>query len=580
MAENNLRKIKDKEKELAPRVERQKGDKDRYLLKSFTLRDHNNKKVPNSLSINLPFARLYADYLIGALLRVGMQPRVEGDGLSNKDKSMIEGFYINLLLSIDRDLVRRGEPHLKSFVSKETLLSGTIAARTTLRKNKEGLYKPHVLPIYAVDISYEFGDEDLAWVSCKFTKTKEQIVLEYPQFKDKAASTGKTTVREYWDAKVKELYFDDKFIDQEGHDYGKPPFSIVESSAGALFRDENYLKNKSESIYGGVRELLDEINRHASIIATIEMLSFRGSKLFKNELGASGVLENPEGMGQIYSVGLRDTIENIPIQDVYNASRLHQSNLLTVWQQATLPSVAYGSLAIPLSSIAITQLFSKVNALIAPRLEDMNLFYSQLVRNYYDFYTNQKFETSLGREGIEVKYTPKELTKRHFIEFEIKSFSREEELANLSIAQGQKNLGLSQEYILDNSIKVQDLHAELNREREEQAGTDMAIATYNQVIALIDKGDQVDDKDEKERYYTMAAIKKAELGTILGQMNIPAISNQGKGQKTNEPILPLFGGGASRGQQNIDGEMTELPEEAEQRAESRAVTVRRQTNET
>lgn len=578
MAKDNLTKIKDREKELDARYTRQKEDRDRYLLKPFTLKDHKNVAVPNALSINLPFARLYADFLIGVLLRVEMQPRVEGDRLSNKEKSMLEGFYINLLTSIDSDLVKRGEPYLKSFSSKETLLSGTIAARTTLRKTQDGRFNPYVLPLYAVDVSYEFGGEDLLWASCKFTKTKALLESEYPDLASKV-SGKKAIVREYWGIEEKEVYFDDKLVSEEGHDYGKPPFSIVESSAGSIFKDEDYLKNKSESIYGGVRDLLDEINRHASIMATIEMLSFRGSKLFKNELGSQGEIEDPEGMGKIYSVGLRDTIENIPIHDVYNASRLHQSNLLTVWQQATLPSVAYGSLAIPLSSIAITQLFSKVNSLIGPRLEDMNLFFSHLSKNYHDFYTQMKYETSLGKEGIEIKYTPKELDKRHFISYEIKPVSREEEMANTSIAQAQKNLGLSQQYILDNTLKVQDLQAELNREREEQAGADIAVALFNQVFALRDRGDELDDKNEAEKYFVLSEMKLKELEDLLRQRYSPAVPAESKGTKEQKPMLPLFGGQVNRGQQNIESEMTELPEEAEQRAESRAVTIRKQTAE-
>jgi hypothetical protein len=584
MAEGNYKKIEDKKKEFNDRWARMDADKDRYLLKPYSLTDGTGKSIKRAISITMPYPRIFAEHMFGVLISVDMQPRVECPGATEKEKAVFENFYIDVLTSIDADLAIRGLRPLLPFAIEEDCLKGTIGARLTLRQNDDKTWVPYLLPCDSRYLAYEFGMNGLEWAAPTFMKTPAMMQAEYPDAK--IPSEKRFEVNEYWDKDVREVYVKGSLIHSEPNKWGYPPFVIVESAAGPNFMDDDFYKNKSESIFASVRDLFDEINRHASIVATIEMMSFRGSKMFKSHAGAAGELDaDIDGMAETIPMDVDESIQLVPINDVYNASRLHQANLLSVYQQATFSNMEYGTLSIPLSSVAISQMLEKRSSIINHRIEDIKSFYTQTVRMFKDQYVEKQFDANVGKNGIEVKYTPDELSKQHFITYEMKPLSRQEDIANASIAQAYKNLGMSWSYTLENVLKVQDVNAELIREGDElSAKMDQAVTMFKQVFNLRDAGDALDDPDEQEKYYLMAELKLMDLENLLkirasGRVTNLNPADVSKGNGTQQPILPSFGGGGGSQIQNIEGEGMQSPEQQDQNAQSRAVTVRNQTAE-
>ena len=96
------------------------------------------------------------------------------------------------------------------------------------------------------------------------------------------------------------------------------------------------------------------------------------------------------------------------------------------------------------------------------------------------------------------------------------------------------------------------------------------------------RGDSLDDKGEKELYYTKAELVTQQLETILKQRamgQLTGLNTEGQGGGDgSKPMLPLLGGGEG-GKFRPEGEEEVTPEELEERRGSREAVVRRQTSE-
>lgn len=581
---DNLQKIKDMEGVFDQRFKRMDTDRDLHLLKPYSLTNSAGKSIKKAISITMNEPRIFSDKVLSLLNSVIMQSVVEGKGLSPTETSIIEEFLDDLFITIDERLRKKGKKPLRPFIFYQTSLRGTIVTRNLLEEMPGGTYMPNVLQCDSRFATYEFGGDSLLWASAKMFKTGAMIESEYP---GKISVSGGKAIpfREYWDGDVREVYANDSLIHTEKNTLGYPPFVIVESASGAMINDEDYEKYHAESIYASVRELYPEINRLASIVATLTQWSFRGPRQYRSEMGELAktpiLPENDEDI--VVPVELRGGYDAFPINDIKNATRMLQSLLSSAIQRATFSNLEYGTLSMPLSAVAIQKMLDTRGGIVLVRFLDAISYYQQTARMFIDQYINGGIKAIVGKPGIEREYEPKDLDKKYNIEYQFYSQSPEADIANTAVAQQQKALGIAWKTILTKTIKVQDPDGEIAQETDEQISkTDMAVMLFNHVFYLRNMGDKFKDKMEAERYYWKAEFVLQQLETLLrqrasGQMAGYNFGGNGAGNG-QKPLLPLMAGGAG-GMPAEEEEFAIPPEELEDRAESRAQTVRRQTAE-
>ncbi len=581
---DNLKKITDMEGVFSERFKRMDSDRDLHLLKPYTLTDSKGKAIKKAISITMNEPRIFSDKVLSLLNSVIMQSVVEGKGLSSDETSKIEGFLDDLFITIDEQLRKKGRKPLRPFVFYQTSLRGVIITRNLLEETQGGTYMPDVLPCDGRFPVYEFGGDGLLWAANKMLKSKAMIESEYPTVKV-PDSTKPFAVREYWDNEVREVYMDDSQVLSVKNSLGYPPFVIVESASGAMINDENYEQYHAESIYASVRNLYPEINRLASIVATLTQWSFRGPRQYRSEMGElAKTPELPDNDGDVVvPVELRGGYDFFPISDIKNATRLLQSLLSSAIQRATFSNLEYGTLSMPLSAVAIQKMLDTRGAIVLVRFLDAISYYTQTARMFIKQYIEGGIPALVGKPGIEKEYDPKDLDKTYNIQYEFYSQSPEGDIANTAVAQQQKALGIAWKTILTKTMKVQDPNGEIALEVDEQISkTDMAVMLFNQVFYLRDEGDKFKEKMQAERYYWKSEFVLQQLETLLRQRaanQLVGYNFQGSGGGGNsKPLLPLMAGGAG----GVSSEAEEFaipPEELEERAESRASVIRRQTAE-
>jgi len=576
---DNITKIKDMKKIFNNRFKRMDEDRGLYLLEKYTLTDEKKENIPDAISVTMSEPRMFAEKVFAIINSSHQQSRVVGKGLSDKETSLIEGCVDDLFISADVRLMAKGSRILKPFIIEQDCIRGTIVTQNLLRE-VGGTYVPNITPCDARHTVYEFGTDDLLWASPEFFRTKDMIISEYPDAADKIPSGNSISVQPYADKEILETYVAGKKIWETENTLGYVPYVIVESAAGPMLMDEDFFKYRGESIYAVVRDLYPEINRHASILTTLDMMSFLGGWQYESEMGE--LAKKPEkpirGTRKVIPVEKGGGYKPLPINDIRQASRALQYLLLSALQRATFSNLEYGTLTMPLSAVAISKMMGTRDAIVLMRLHDMALYYRQTAKMLLRQYVEGGIKAELGQPGLEREYAPADIDKKFAIFYDFTPTSPEQDIANTAVAQQQRALGVSWRSILTNTLKVQDVAGELAMEKQEMADKmDVANVLYDQVYAYRDRGDSLDDKKEAEKFYLKSELTLQRLETILRQSamgQLTGLNMEGKQAKgtSTKPMIPLMaGGGASEREEEV------TPEELEERSESRESVVRKQT---
>jgi hypothetical protein len=246
-------------------------DDTRYTLKNF-----NDKKVDNCISVTMNVPKVFANNIISDLQEAVKQLVVTG--LSAGRNREIELFGDSALAQADEDLARRtGEGGgLWGWLCKHVCVRSLIGARwtTTFR---EGKYNINVLPVDMRWCPFVFGSGGLSWAANITFRNATEIQAEYQDRpgvdagKLAALSGSSIEVRDYWDSQKNEIWAAGDLLYSQPNPYGKPPFVIILPSVGWGFRDQGYLKYEAEDIFYLIRDLIDELNRSVSIEQSLGM---------------------------------------------------------------------------------------------------------------------------------------------------------------------------------------------------------------------------------------------------------------------------------------------------------------------
>lgn len=583
MAEN-IEKIKEMEGIFDDRFTRMKNDRALYLLEKYTLTDENSKPVPDAISVTMPEPRMFAEKVFAIINSSHMQSRVVGKGLSDRETALIESCVDDLFVSADVRLMSKGSRILKPFIIEQDCIRGTIVTQNLLRE-VGGTYVPDITPCDARYTVYEFGADGLLWASPKFFRTKAMIESEYPDAAGKIPSGKNIPVQPFADKEVLETYVAGKKIWEAENTLGYVPYVVVESATGPMLMDDDFFKYRGESIYAVVRDLYPEINRHASILTTLDMMSFLGGWQYESEAGE--MAKKPEqpirGTRKVIPVDKGGGYKPLPINDIKNASRSLQYLLLSALQRATFSNLEYGTLTMPLSAVAISKMMGTRDAIVLMRLHDMALYYRQTAKMLLRQYVEGGIKAELGEPGLERQYDTKDIDKNFAIFYDFTPTSPEQDIANTAVAQQQRALGLSWRSILTNTLKVQDVAGELAMEKQELADRmDVGNVLFDQVYAYRDRGDSLDDKKEQEKFYLKSELTLQQLETILRQRavgQLTGLNMEGKQTEggSTKPMIPLMAGGGGGSQPEREEEVT--PDELEERSANRESVVRKQTEE-
>jgi len=539
--------VQAKLKEMKPLFDRMDEDEGLYLLKPFKMRNLDDsgdeKDVAN---VTLPDPLDYSKKAIAITGSYQRQTVIEGKDLTDKQTTKIEEFLDDILYMVNEWLPKRGIPSLDAFINEQGCNRGRIGARSAIKLDGQGSIVPDVVPFDTRWLPFETSTDGMVWGAPICSRSKTQIERDYPDFQVKLKDTGNQVI-DFWNAEQEIVFIEKTIAKEEENTYKYPPFVISKCPIGCMFNTEDALKHDGESIFWPNRGMFKEKNEIVTILKTLSRKALKGGLELQvtDPNQAKKPEESPFQENVVIPTEKGGGFRQLPVNDIKSATRLLYSIIEASKQRGELTPLDYGSLAFPLSSLAILNLIGARNDIFAPILSMIASFYQALSRMMIDQCVQFNQAIKLGRPGNYNTYSPSDFKGEYSINYHFFLITKEQTAADLSIANAARGF-LPDNYILREVLKVQDpdgLELELKAQQAEQA--DEVLFLFNRAISLVDK----DKPSIEEQLQAEILTERAE--TIFRQRRALGALSPIEGKREAEPspegLLPMFAEGGGQG---------------------------------
>lgn len=535
--------VTDKAEEFRDLFSRMDVDKDLYFLKAYEMmRPDNQQKMEDVINVTFNDPLTFAMRSIATLGGAQRQTIVEGRNMSDKQCSLIESFIDDMSFVIDDWLVNRGILDLDSFLNEQICIRGHIAARSCLREEKvdgKRTLVPDVLPLDTRFFIPNMGVRGMKWGAYITARSKESIKDEY----NKDIVDDNAEVVDLWLPKKNHIFISEKEEKTQKNPYGYPPFVVAQAATGSWLADSDAYPHRGESIFWPNRGLFPEMYRTASIFQTLNVGSFAGAIQYESAAGvrAKKPKKPPWGIYSVTPVEKGAGYKPIPMVDIKAASRLFYAILYTRIQQGGLSAIDYGNLTFPLSAVAIARLTASRDQIFLPRIQAKAIFYQQLFKMIIKQYQALGIKAKLGREGFLREYSPSDLEGDYQIKFRFFTESKEQEIANFSVAQAAR--GFMSEYSIRREIlKIPNPEVEDERVAAEQAEkVDEALFLYTRASKLIGQ-----EKYIEARIVAQNLVRVLIARQLMGKAP-PEKTEAMEAKPGGRQAIPLLGQGKAGG---------------------------------
>ncbi len=544
------RLVTDKIGEFSNLVNRMDEDKDLIRLKDFTLVDPDDKNAPDVDNVTLNGPMIFFNRVCNTLIAANMQTEVTGEGLEDKETTLIEDFFRDILLGADERLLWRGIHGLMPFNIQQACGRGRMSTRVTLRMDGEK-FIPDVLPNDSRRVVYEHGVEGLKWVAPQYHRSKAQILDQYGI----EVNTTTAIVTDFFDDELERIFIDDQLANEKKHPYGCVPFVITLCPAGIMFQDEDMVALEGESILAPDRKLWTEINKLASILMTLTVQSFYGGLQYESEDGrrAKQPVLPPYGKKVVVPVdkGTKGYF-SMPVNDVRNATRWLYEMLSSALQKGSLPEVSYGSLSFPLSAVAVKSLAQAEDPIYLPRMQGLAIHNQSICRMLQQQYVMLGVNAKLGEIGAQKEYSYRDLDKEFSIKFRFFANSPTQDIANISMASAARNVGYSDDTIRRTILKMENPDGEkMKRRAEEAERLDPALMLFNQGHSLIDAERYIEAELVLQSLERM--LRQRAMAGTMPQLPMPEKTKESNPGRELMPLLDQSGGRAKVPAEQLPG---------------------------
>jgi len=547
--------VQAKLKEMKPLYDRMDGDEKLYLLEPFRMKklgSSEDEKDVSNVTLNDPL--LYAKKAIAITGSYQKQTVIEGKELTDKQTTKIEKFLEDIFYMVNEWLPKRGIPSLDGFINEQACNRGRIGARSCLKLDGEGSIIPDVVPVDTRWFPLDSASDGMIWGAPICSRSKAQIEREYPDIGIKLKDTGNQVI-DFWND-TNELVFVEKTIGKdEINSYGYPPFVIAKCPIGCMLNTENAMEHDGESIFWPNRGLWKEKNEIVTILKTLSRKALKGGLEIQRGPNSPDrgkkADESPFDENVVIETEIGGGFRQIPVNDIKSATRMLYQIVETCLQRGELTPLDYGTLAFPLSSVAILNLIAARNDIFAPILSMIASFYQALSRMIIDQCVQFNQTIKLGRPGGYNTYSPSDFAGEFSIEYQFHLLSKEQTAADATLAQALRGV-VSDDYILREIIKVQNpdgMKYELQTQQAEN--TDEVLFLFNRGLSFLR---QAEGKTgiEKEIMELEAKTLMQRIKTILKQRQTLGQLSPIEGKREEpkqEDLLPLLerGGGGAKG---------------------------------
>ncbi len=511
----------------------------RYYLQDYVLKDSKGVPLESSVSITLNDPRTFGDacmYVLGE-----DKPTWEITGVDESVQPKIEETIKGSLYNNDLILSEEGVQPLDSCLNFFDLFRGWIGGLWIVEQDGDN-YCPRVIPFDPLWMTFKRGTRGFEWASYRTRMSSDSAGEKY----NKSFPRGDVELENLWTPETFQTFHatteglgDELFANKKTvtHNLGLVPFVIepVPTQPMMISSGESYdvdLSRVGESIYAGVRKIIDYMNEWASIMASMNRMQFLAPLVYK---GPKKDLE-----GKIYGYGKvtflnepNESLEPLFVKEVSPAMQTLFRELFSRFEIATMTRMGLGgNPPIETSALLGAQLRSDRDKIFGCRRKVKTTFFRKGVNLW-----RRQINGTCYTTGVDEEYSvkiDKELFKNKFIiNVTFASVSPEESITNLQTAAQAANLKVPRIDIFKNYMHTDDPIGMIRRGYVQDAEEMIpALKLFNAKIAL-DPGNASQEEIDKARSMIIGKFieQQAQMGEVQPQQN-PASQ-----PKTNIPVI-------------------------------------------
>ncbi len=527
---------------------RQRMDNDVHIrdLMRYILRDEYMKPLSGIINITLNRPAVFYANVFAALNSAHETIVVESE-MPDLDTHYIEDFRKAGFKAANNRLRKQGRFRIEPFIDEQSCMRGAAVNRVLFRIGKDGKLIPDIASWDRRYVSYEMAGDGLDWGGVNEKRRMDLIVAQYPKevIKFKIDTSRKDAqVLDVWHREGNEVRINEKKILEQEHNYGFTPVVIETVTLGSMLSDEDSVEKRGESIFFLIREIIPQLNRLASIVATQAQVRVRPPIQTPHPQGRTGDAPNYDevmNMGSSSSVELGNLTQVLDTGDINKAAGMLFTMISDALQEGSLSSSDLGVPGSPpQSGVSLLIRQEGRNQVFFPRLEvkgNMKLgigdMFTEQVKQIGGSIEldNRTFNVSKLEGDYQVKY-----------DYEVKSKATDAGIASLVAAYGDL---ISDEDKLE-ILGREDIKGDRDRLNKQKAGQLFPMVEMRRIVeSLID----LELEEEAKLVTDSAGVQLEKL--LAGEVE------ETETPKTDEPtqVTSLFAGQSSGGQvqQPIEG---------------------------
>jgi len=549
-----LKAIEDKKGELSALHARMDADKDLVNLAKYSLKDVNDKNVPNAISVTLNDPAVFAANVESSLGKSTEQVVAESDD-KKLDTSYIEDFVRAALASANSRLIKSGKFPLNPFFDQQMCRRGRGAARCLFRMDKTGQLITDIVYWDTRYMYHAMGADGLAWAAYETTRSRDSILAEYP----KADITEESAVvLDVWDKEHNEVYIAEKLVKEWKHPWGFTPVVLQVVPMGSMLADKDSLAHQGESIFFLIRDLIPELNRLVSIIQSLNLKALDNAMLWKSKEGIEAEVPSHKKLtapGAVTPADIGGGSEPVSYGELKRSAYLLHSMIETRVQRGSLSSIDLGTLDFQLSAVALVEIGEGRDQVFLPRLGARGLLNQQLAVMMIDqIIKTGATSVEIGTRGHKRTFDARKLQGEYEVSFKYFIKSPKVDVARFSMAAAAGNL-IPEKAKRRDILQREDPEEDERQLRWEEAERLSPAIKMNRTIrGLLEMAERGDEAAGFE-----AELMSAEMGINIQQMLAGEVAQQPKPEEAQkpQPMVPMFGGGSARKAAEITAEPRE-----------------------
>jgi len=429
-----------------------------------------------AINITLPDGRLFANEVYAKLIAAEMQIIIrmaEREGVDNRDDVSKQEMLLSFALEqADRRLAQMLLTPLRDSLIWYGLVRGWRSARILVWKDKNGVIFD-ILPLDRRWLVWDVGKTGLLRVGYITFRSSGEIEEEYGIKPSKGVlSTLRGwaglpekdyVVVDFWEGKENTVVCHDNILKKATkHNLRRLPFVIVpvatrppvvsqgtDTSSG--YGDSIFAPNRH--IYGIDSRLASVEATHANLLAKQPMINYY------DEQGISDLKETINQPEAVLNLPMgHNKLESSPMKEVSVTLLNLREFIESRRRRGELPYLELGTPPASGTALAIVQ--DAGDRIFGPQLRNLNFFYARMCEMIEEQLIDGGYKVEIKAEDKKKYYsadiTPVDLKKPHTIRVEFTATTPWTQMDTYQIADMAKRLGLPDEFVWENILKLAD----------------------------------------------------------------------------------------------------------------------------